>query len=71
MPTEVFRQAISDAYLADEDTLVAGLIEKARMTPAEHAATHTLARDLVSRLRAQHRSTGIDRFMQEYALSSE
>jgi RHH-type proline utilization regulon transcriptional repressor/proline dehydrogenase/delta 1-pyrroline-5-carboxylate dehydrogenase len=72
MPADSFRQAISQAYLADEDALVDSLVAKAKMTPAEAAATHALARDLVTRLRAGHRGrTGIDAFMQEYALSSE
>jgi RHH-type proline utilization regulon transcriptional repressor/proline dehydrogenase/delta 1-pyrroline-5-carboxylate dehydrogenase len=72
MAFDKFRQAISDAYLADEDALVESLIAKAKMTPAEAKATDTLARDLVTRLRAGHKNrTGIDAFMQEYALSSE
>ncbi len=72
MPADSFRQAISGAYLADEDVLVESLIAKARLTPAESTATNTLARDLVTRLRANHsQRTGIDAFMQEYALSSE
>ena len=65
MPADSFRQAISQAYLADEDTLVDSLVAKAKMTPAEAAATQALARDLVTRLRAGHRGrTGIDAFMQ-------
>ena len=39
------RQAISEAYLADEDELLGRLIPKAKMTPAEEAATAALARD--------------------------
>ncbi|HXJ00824.1 MAG TPA: bifunctional proline dehydrogenase/L-glutamate gamma-semialdehyde dehydrogenase PutA [Micropepsaceae bacterium] len=69
---ENLRQAISAAYLADEDTLGESLIPKAKMSPAEEAATDVLARDLVSQLRAgRHRRSGVDAFTQEYALSSE
>ena len=69
---ENLRQAVSAAYLEDEDTVLQRLIEKARMTPAEEAATGVLARDLVSQLRsARHRKSGVDAFTQEYALSSE
>jgi RHH-type proline utilization regulon transcriptional repressor/proline dehydrogenase/delta 1-pyrroline-5-carboxylate dehydrogenase len=69
---ENLRQAISAAYLADEDSLLEELILKAKMSPAEEAATAVLARDLVSRLRSGrgHRS-GVDAFTQEYALSSQ
>ncbi len=42
------RQAISEAYLADEEEILSGLIGKARMTPAEEAGTATLARSLVA-----------------------
>ena len=69
---ENLRQAISDAYLADEDTAVESLIARAKMTPAEEGATLVLARDLVSQLRAGRVSrSGVDAFTQEYALSSE
>jgi RHH-type proline utilization regulon transcriptional repressor/proline dehydrogenase/delta 1-pyrroline-5-carboxylate dehydrogenase len=69
---ENLRQTISAAYLADEDMLLESLIAKARMSPAEEAATGVLARDLVSQLRAgRQRRSGVDAFTQEYALSSE
>jgi RHH-type proline utilization regulon transcriptional repressor/proline dehydrogenase/delta 1-pyrroline-5-carboxylate dehydrogenase len=69
---EDLRQTISAAYLADEDSLLEELIAKAKMTPAEEAATDALARDLVSRLRASRESkSGVDAFTQEYALSSD
>src|SRR5258708_13105232 len=69
---EQLRQAISAAYLADEDGVLEGLIASAKMTPAEGKATEILARDLVSRLRSSGESrTGVDAFTQEYALSSE
>jgi RHH-type proline utilization regulon transcriptional repressor/proline dehydrogenase/delta 1-pyrroline-5-carboxylate dehydrogenase len=69
---ENLRQAISSAYLADEDTILESLIAKAKMTPAEEAATGVLARDLVLQLRsARRKKSGVDAFTQEYALSSE
>src|SRR5712671_2779541 len=69
---EQLRQAISSAYLADEDGVLEGLIAAAKMTPAEGKATEILARDLVSRLRSSGESrSGVDAFTQEYALSSE
>jgi RHH-type proline utilization regulon transcriptional repressor/proline dehydrogenase/delta 1-pyrroline-5-carboxylate dehydrogenase len=72
MTISPFRKAISDAWLADEDTLVDGLIEKARLSPAERAATDALARELVQRIRkARDQRSSIDAFTQEYALSSE
>jgi RHH-type proline utilization regulon transcriptional repressor/proline dehydrogenase/delta 1-pyrroline-5-carboxylate dehydrogenase len=66
------RKAIADAYLADEDEIVLGLIAKAKLSPGETAATGALARDLVARVRAsRHAKSGVDAFTQEYALSSE
>src|SRR4051812_15755138 len=66
------RKAISDAFLADEDSFVEDLIPKARLTLAERVATEALARDLVTRIRsARDKRSGIDAFTQEYALSSE
>ncbi|MBV9062037.1 MAG: proline dehydrogenase family protein, partial [Alphaproteobacteria bacterium] len=66
------RKAISDAFLADEDSFVEALIPKARLTPTERATTEALARDLVTRIRAaRDKRSGIDAFTQEYALSSE
>ncbi|HEV2560571.1 MAG TPA: bifunctional proline dehydrogenase/L-glutamate gamma-semialdehyde dehydrogenase PutA [Rhizomicrobium sp.] len=66
------RQAISDAYLAEENGLTETLIEKARLSRGEHAATEALARELVTRIRAtREKRSGIDAFTQEYALSSE
>src|SRR5687768_8361651 len=66
------RQAISEAYLADEDGLVDRLIAKARTTPDEEAATTALARTLVGRVRASRpHARGVDAFTQEYALSSD
>ncbi len=63
---------LSENYLADEDTILGEIIEKARLSPAEKKATEALASDLVMRMRSQgKRRGGIDAFTQEYALSSE
>ncbi len=71
MPSN-FRQAISDAYLADENTVSAERIALARFTPAEEAATHALATEFAGRIRAEGtRRGGVDAFTQEYALSTE
>ncbi len=70
--TQDLRQAISAAYLTDEDALLEQLIRKAEMSPAEDAATRVLAGELISQLRSsRHRRSGVDAFTQEYALSSE
>jgi RHH-type transcriptional regulator, proline utilization regulon repressor / proline dehydrogenase / delta 1-pyrroline-5-carboxylate dehydrogenase len=72
MPAEGFRDVISDAYLADEDSILEDLIARARMSPAEEKAVDILARRLVADIRAnRHRRSGIDAFTQEYSLSSE
>ncbi|HEY8697502.1 MAG TPA: bifunctional proline dehydrogenase/L-glutamate gamma-semialdehyde dehydrogenase PutA [Rhizomicrobium sp.] len=66
------RKAISDAYLADEETVTAGLIRQARLSPGERAGSEALARELVTRIRAaRDQRSGVDAFTQEYALSSE
>ena len=66
------RQAISEAYLADEEEILEGLVAKARMTPAEENGTAVLARTLIAKVRAlRSHSSGIDAFTQEYALSSD
>ncbi|HVZ90831.1 MAG TPA: bifunctional proline dehydrogenase/L-glutamate gamma-semialdehyde dehydrogenase PutA [Rhizomicrobium sp.] len=72
MTTSPLRQAISDAYLADENAVVAALIGKARLSPAESSAAHALAKELVVRIRKEGaRRGGIDAFMQEYQLSGQ
>jgi RHH-type proline utilization regulon transcriptional repressor/proline dehydrogenase/delta 1-pyrroline-5-carboxylate dehydrogenase len=72
MTTDPLRKAISDAWLADEDALSDELITRARLWPAEKAATEALAADLVRRIRlARDRRSAVDLFTQEYALSSE
>ena len=70
MTSSPLRQSISRVYLADENQIVAERIAQARLSPAEEAATHKLARDLVTRIRKEGaRGGGVDAFMQEYSLS--
>jgi RHH-type proline utilization regulon transcriptional repressor/proline dehydrogenase/delta 1-pyrroline-5-carboxylate dehydrogenase len=72
MESSPLRQAISDAFLADEGAVVDTLIAKARLSPVERAATEALARDLVRRIRETRGEHGsVDALMQEYALSSQ
>jgi RHH-type proline utilization regulon transcriptional repressor/proline dehydrogenase/delta 1-pyrroline-5-carboxylate dehydrogenase len=71
MPPQTLRQAISDAYLADENRIASERIAQARLTPAEEEATSRLARQLVTRIREEGaRRGGVDAFMQEYSLSA-
>jgi len=71
MPPQSLRHAISNVYLADENAIVAERIAQARLSAAEEAATESLARDLVTRIRAEGaRRGGVDAFMQEYSLTA-
>ena len=66
------REAISEALLADEDALVAALIDKARFSDAERERIEAVAVRLVEAARAGRReSGGVDSFLAEYGLSSE
>src|SRR5437016_14671374 len=66
------RKAISEAWLADEERITRQLIDRARLAPAQEAATKSLAADLVCRIRlARDKRSAVDAFTQEYALSSE
>ena len=66
------RRPIAEYLLADETAVVHGLVERARLSPAQGRETEALARRLVEAVRRGRRqSGGIDEFMQEYALSSE
>jgi RHH-type proline utilization regulon transcriptional repressor/proline dehydrogenase/delta 1-pyrroline-5-carboxylate dehydrogenase len=66
------RQAISDAYLADENAVAHQRIAQAKLSPAEGAATHALAGEFVARIRGDGaKRGGVDAFTQEYALSTQ
>ena len=66
------RTAIADAYLMDETEAVERLLPLARPSPDEARETDRVARRLVAAARdGRRRQGGIDRFMQEYDLSTE
>ncbi len=66
------REAISGALLADEDALVAALIEGARFSDKERRRIEAVATRLVEAARAgRHEGGGVDSFLAEYGLSSE
>jgi RHH-type proline utilization regulon transcriptional repressor/proline dehydrogenase/delta 1-pyrroline-5-carboxylate dehydrogenase len=66
------RQAIADAYLENEADAVERLLPLARLKPGEARETDRVARRLVAAARdGRRRQGGIDRFMQEYDLSTE
>jgi RHH-type proline utilization regulon transcriptional repressor/proline dehydrogenase/delta 1-pyrroline-5-carboxylate dehydrogenase len=71
-PQSELRLRITAAYREDETACVQRLLTQARMTPEEVAATQGLARQLVTKVRAQRSgSTGVDALMQEFSLSSQ
>lgn len=66
------RAGLNAALLADEDTVVAGLIEAAQLDGETRRRIAGLATRLVEAARAGRRSQGgIDSFLAEYGLSSE
>ncbi len=71
MPDKL-RQAIADAYFADENAVSAERIVKAKLAPSENAAIQAIARKLAGHLREEGaKGGGVDAFTQEYALSTE
>jgi RHH-type proline utilization regulon transcriptional repressor/proline dehydrogenase/delta 1-pyrroline-5-carboxylate dehydrogenase len=72
MTSSPLRDAISAAYLANEDDVVDARMREAELSAAEAAETQRFASELVTRIRAAGgKNGGIDAFMREYALSSE
>ncbi len=65
------RQAITAAYRRDEAEALAPLIDAATLSDATRAAARETARTLVTALRANHRGSGVEGLVQEYALSSQ
>ncbi|MGB3022268.1 MAG: proline dehydrogenase family protein, partial [Methyloceanibacter sp.] len=62
---------MSEALLADEDSLVPALIEQARTSAEERREIEALATRLVQAARkGRHESGGVDSFLHEYGLSS-
>ena len=65
------RAGFREALLADEDQLVAALIERARCNEEEQREIAQLAEQLVLAARAgRHEAGGVDSFLHEYGLSS-
>lgn len=65
------REAITAAYRRDEAEALAPLIAAATLPDATKAAIADTARTLVTALRANHKGTGVEGLVQEYALSSQ
>src|SRR5680860_113338 len=66
------REAIGEAWLADEGRLADALIEAARFSEPEQRRIEAVATRLVAAARAgRHESGGVDSFLHEYGLSSE
>ncbi|KTD60835.1 bifunctional proline dehydrogenase/L-glutamate gamma-semialdehyde dehydrogenase PutA [Legionella shakespearei] len=69
---EGLRAAINKAYRADELSLITELCDKAALEPKQMAAVRNTAMKLVESVRVERKkSTGIDSFLTEYALSSD
>ncbi len=68
---EAMRGAIRAAYRAPEPACVPPLVEEARFDPAMAAKVESLARRLVSRLRAERgHAFGVEALMKEFSLST-
>ncbi|CAM3041445.1 bifunctional proline dehydrogenase/L-glutamate gamma-semialdehyde dehydrogenase PutA [Legionella worsleiensis] len=69
---EGLRAAINKAYRADELSLITELCDKAALEPEQQIAIRASAMKLVETVRSERKkSTGIDSFLTEYALSSD
>ncbi len=65
------RAAITAAYRRPEPECVASLIEAATLKPDQAKAAKKTTRQLVERLRAKTRSSGVEGLIHEYSLSSQ
>ncbi|MES2173491.1 MAG: trifunctional transcriptional regulator/proline dehydrogenase/L-glutamate gamma-semialdehyde dehydrogenase [Pseudomonadota bacterium] len=65
------REAITAAYRRDEAEALAPLIASATLPDATKTAIADTARTLVTALRTNHKGTGVEGLVQEYALSSQ
>ncbi len=70
-PLAAARAAIPSLYREAETAVLERLAPRASLTPAERSRVLATAEDLLARLRAPGRGGWIDRFLQEYSLSSE
>lgn len=69
---EGFRAAINVAYRIDELSLIKELCDKADLDPKQIASIQADAMHLVESVRSERKkSTGVDSFLTEYALSSD
>lgn len=69
---EGLRAAINNAYRMDELSMISELCDKAALEPQQLTAIKGIAMKLVESVRTQRKkSTGIDSFLTEYALSSD
>lgn len=66
------RAVINNAYREEELSIVSKLIKEAELSESQTASIRNLSTGLVEQVRAERKkSTGIDSFLTEYALSSE
>ncbi|QZH74131.1 MAG: trifunctional transcriptional regulator/proline dehydrogenase/L-glutamate gamma-semialdehyde dehydrogenase [Erythrobacter sp.] len=70
-PQSPLRQAITAAYRRSEQEAVAPLIPAARLTETMQAEVRATARQLITGLRANADSGGVNALVQEYSLSSQ
>ena len=69
---QALRASIRRLYLADEQTVVDDLLDELSQFPALGARIEKTARTLVENMRSENQSSSlIDRFLQEFTLSSE
>jgi RHH-type proline utilization regulon transcriptional repressor/proline dehydrogenase/delta 1-pyrroline-5-carboxylate dehydrogenase len=69
--SRALRQALRDAYRADEARIVEGLVERARFTKEQQRAIFERARPLVETIREKRqKTTGLDAFLATYDLTS-
>jgi RHH-type proline utilization regulon transcriptional repressor/proline dehydrogenase/delta 1-pyrroline-5-carboxylate dehydrogenase len=70
-PLSPLRRRIAEARRRDEAACLAPLLDAATLPDDVRAAVRGTATDLVTRLRAGHKGTGVEGLVQEYALSSQ
>jgi RHH-type proline utilization regulon transcriptional repressor/proline dehydrogenase/delta 1-pyrroline-5-carboxylate dehydrogenase len=70
-PLVVARNAIAPLYRRPESETLAALAQTARLSPDERTRVRAEAGRLLAALRAPGRAGWVDRFLQEYSLSSE
>ena len=70
-PQSALRAAITAAYRVPEPECVPALLEQARLAPPVGDAARSLARRLVSALRASGSRSGVEALIQEFSLSSQ